>query len=88
MSTYSQDFIAWLQNFAVRFRKQLAVPEPDPVGILLPGILYMYVFAALDYKTPLMIFFPWILWKKKSLGNSNCKSWCAALVALLGKKQK
>ena len=25
---------------------------------------------------------------EKCLGNSNCKSWCIALVALLGKKQK
>lgn len=47
----------------MRFRKQLVVPEPDPVGILLPGILDTHMFAAPEQKTPSRIFFPWILWK-------------------------
>lgn len=39
------------------------VPEPGPVGILLPGILDMHMFAAPEQKTPSTILFPWILQK-------------------------
>lgn len=55
MRICSQNTIIQLQNFGARFRKQLVVPEPDPEGILLPGILDTLIFAATQ-KLP----FSWI----------------------------
>lgn len=58
MGACSQNFIIYLQNSSMRFRKQLVVPQPDPVVISLTGILDMHMFAALEQKTPSTIFFP------------------------------
>lgn len=83
MGVCSQNCIIYLQNSSVRFRKQL-VSQSDPVGILLTGILDMHMFRT---KNSLYNLFS-LDFTEKCLGNSDCKSWCTALVALLGKKQK
>lgn len=62
------------------------VPELDPLGILLPGILYIHTSAAPEQQTPSAVFFSLDLMEK--MGCNNCKSQCTTLVASIGKETK